>query len=161
MGTISRSYVLIALLWLVAGMAEGFWMGATNSLQYRDFHVAMLLPGFVTLAVYGAVYRLWPQLEAARLATLQFWLAVSGSLLIVLGTLQQVLTGSVVIDRLGIGQRHRRSGALALPLCRVGSLERGEVGGERRDLPLVERPRHRHHHRVGAPPLAKRAQEIG
>ncbi len=103
MGTISRSYVLIALLWLVAGMAEGFWMGATNSLEYRDFHVAMLLPGFVTLAVYGAVYRLWPQLEAARLATLQFWLAVSGSLLIVLGTLQQVLTGSVVIVALGSG----------------------------------------------------------
>ncbi len=84
-------------------MAEGFWMGATNSLQYRDFHVAMLLPGFVTLAVYGAVYRLWPQLEAARLATLQFCLAVSGSLLIVLGTLQQVLTGSVVIVALGSG----------------------------------------------------------
>jgi len=103
MGTISRSYVLIALLCLVAGMAEGFWMGATNSLQYRDFHVAMLLPRFVTLAVYGAVYRLWPQLEAARLATLQFWLAVSGSLLIVLGTLQQVLTGSVVIVALGSG----------------------------------------------------------
>ena len=103
MGTTSRSYVLIALLWLVAGMAGGFWMGATNSLEYRDFHVAMLLPGFVTLVVYGVVYRLWPQLEAARLATLQFWLAVSGSLLIVLGTLQQVLTGSVVIVALGSG----------------------------------------------------------
>ena len=43
------------------------------------------------------------QLEAARLATLQFWLAVSGSLLIVLGTLQQVFTGSVVVVALGSG----------------------------------------------------------
>ncbi len=60
-------------------MAEGFWMGATNSLQYRDFHVAMLLPGFVTLAVYGAVSRLWPQLETARLATLQFGVVEEGS----------------------------------------------------------------------------------
>jgi hypothetical protein len=103
MRSIARSYVLVALLWLVGGMIEGFWMGATNSLQYRDFHVAMLLPGFVTLAVYGAIYRLWPQLETAPLATVQFWLAVSGSLLIVLGTLQQALTGSVMIVAAGSG----------------------------------------------------------
>jgi cbb3-type cytochrome oxidase subunit 1 len=53
------------------------------------------------LAIYGVTYRLWPQLEAARLARLQFWLAALGVLLLILGTIQQVLTGSVVVVAIG------------------------------------------------------------
>jgi cbb3-type cytochrome oxidase subunit 1 len=92
---------LLSLLWLVAGMIEGFWMGASGALQYRDLHVAMLLPGFVTLAIYGVLYRLWPQLHSSPLARLQFWLAVIGSALIVAGSLQLALTGSVIIVAIG------------------------------------------------------------
>ncbi len=101
MTDLARSYMLIALAWLLLGMVEGFWMGASNALEYRSVHISMVLQGFVNLAVYGAVYRLWPQLQAGRWARLQFWSTNIGTVLIVLGTLQQALTGSVVVVATG------------------------------------------------------------
>lgn len=96
-----RTYFLVALLLLLVGTVQGFWMGATNALQYKNLHVALLLPGFVTLSVYGALYRLWPELERARLARLQFILATLGVLVLVIGTIVQALSGSIVLDAIG------------------------------------------------------------
>ena len=101
MRNIGRAYMFIALSWLIAGMALGLWMGATNALQYLPLHLTMMMLGFVLLAIYGAIYRLWPQLEMARFATLQFWLSTTGALLMNIGTLIQVLGGSIVIDGIG------------------------------------------------------------
>jgi hypothetical protein len=72
-----------------------------NSLLYHPVHVTITMLGFVLLAVYGFIYRLWPQLEMARYASLQFWLSTIGGLLMVIGTYVQVLGGSVWIDGVG------------------------------------------------------------
>jgi len=72
MKDLGRTYFCVASSLLIIGMVQGFWMGATNALQYRDAHVGLLLPGFVTLSIYGAIYRLWPRLETSRLAKVQF-----------------------------------------------------------------------------------------
>ena len=63
MAKIDRLYIATALLLLVIGMALGFYMGAAGDSTVRDTHVAILLPGFVTLAVYGVIYRLWPAMK--------------------------------------------------------------------------------------------------
>ena len=79
MPNIDRAYVMVALLLLVAGELLGFFMGATNDLSLRDTHVAMVLPGFVVLTLYGVIYRLWPVTKDSSLAKAQFWIAVFGS----------------------------------------------------------------------------------
>ena len=112
MRNLGRTYMLTALFWLLAGMALGLWMGATNALQYRPLHITMMMLGFVLLAIYGAIFRLWPQLEMARFATLQFWLSTMGAFLMTIGTLNQVLGGSIVID--GIGSALAFGGAIVL-----------------------------------------------
>jgi hypothetical protein len=112
MRNLGRTYMLTALFWLLAGMALGLWMGATNALQYRPLHITMMMLGFVLLAIYGAIFRLWPQLEMARFATLQFWLSSMGAFLMTIGTLNQVLGGSIVID--GIGSALAFGGAIVL-----------------------------------------------
>ena len=101
MRNLGRAYMLTALFWLLAGMALGLWMGATNAMQYRPLHITMMMLGFALLAIYGAIFRLWPQLEMARLATPQFWLSTVGVLLMNVGTLIQVLGGSIMIDGTG------------------------------------------------------------
>ncbi len=101
MKNLGKTYFALALLLLLAGMTQGFWMGATNALQYKDTHVAILLPGFVLMAVFGTIYRLWPRLETAALAKVQFLLSAGGAALMIAGTLQQALTGSVAIVATG------------------------------------------------------------
>jgi peptidoglycan/LPS O-acetylase OafA/YrhL len=80
MPNIDRAYVIIALLLLVLGELLGFYMGASQDLSVRDTHVAMVLPGFVVLTLYGVLYRLWPQMKEGSLAKFQFWFAVIGAL---------------------------------------------------------------------------------
>jgi hypothetical protein len=53
----------------------------------------MLLPGFVVLAVYGAVYRLWPEMKNSGLAKAQFWLASLAVLGQVAGAYQFMRSG--------------------------------------------------------------------
>jgi hypothetical protein len=97
----ARRYVAIALFWLLAGMLQGFWMGATNAIEFKSTHVAMMMLGFVLPLVFGVLYRLWPELGTGVLAQLQFWLTVVGGPVNMLGALQITLTGGIMLAVIG------------------------------------------------------------
>jgi hypothetical protein len=50
--------VALALSLLVVGEALGLSMGIVSDMKFRPVHVAMVLPGFVVLALYGFMFRL-------------------------------------------------------------------------------------------------------
>jgi peptidoglycan/LPS O-acetylase OafA/YrhL len=98
MAKIDRVYIATALILLVIGMVLGFYMGAAGDGTVRDTHVALLLPGFVTLALYGVIYRLWPAMKKSPLARVQFWSAAIGTALMIVGAyLFQAGMGVIVI----------------------------------------------------------------
>jgi hypothetical protein len=98
MAKIDRLYIATALSLLVIGMVLGFYMGAAGDGTVRDTHVAILLPGFVTLAVYGVIYRLWPAMKQSPLARVQFWSAAIGAAFMIVGAyLFQAGMGVIVI----------------------------------------------------------------
>lgn len=103
MANIDRNFVILSLAWLVLGTLFGFWMGASGNVQYVGVHVTMLLPGFVTLAIYGSIYRLWPELKQASLAKLQFWLAAASLPFMVAGGGMQVQSGSIALIAVSSG----------------------------------------------------------
>jgi hypothetical protein len=96
MPNIDRAYVMVALLLLVAGELLGFYMGATNDSSVRDTHVALVLPGFVVLTLYGVIYRLWPVMKDSPLAQVQFWAAVIGALGLVIAAYLIAIGAGVV-----------------------------------------------------------------
>jgi hypothetical protein len=98
---IDRSYVVIALALAVIGMVLGLYMGIASDLTLRSVHVAFMLPGFVTLAIYGFVFRLWPALNKAPLAQAQFWTASAGAALLIVGSYFYATSGSVPIGAIG------------------------------------------------------------
>jgi|SRR5215468_7624552 len=97
MAHIDRAYIAIALLLLIVGELLGLYMGIANDMRYRSVHVAMVLPGFVTLAIYGFIYRLWPDMKNAALAPAQFWIAVLSAIGLVAGAYHFSFTGGVWI----------------------------------------------------------------
>jgi hypothetical protein len=92
---IDRTYVAVALIWAVVGMLLGFYMGVAADNKLLVVHVAMMLTGFVTLALYGILFRLWPALAKAPLARAQFWTAQAGAAGIVVGSYFFAVNGSV------------------------------------------------------------------
>ena len=97
MAQIDRAFVGVSLGWLILGMVLGLYMGITASNQLLVVHVAMLMSGFVVLAIYGVIYRLWPGLKASPLAKAQFWMAVVAVLGQVIGAYQFATSGGTEI----------------------------------------------------------------
>ena len=97
MAQIDRAFVGVALGWLILGMVLGLYMGITASNQLLVVHVAMLMSGFVVLAIYGVIYRLWPGLKSSPLAKAQFWIAVIAVLGQVIGAYQFATSGGTEI----------------------------------------------------------------
>jgi hypothetical protein len=88
MAQIDRILVSVGFMWLILGMILGLNMGMTGNNQLQAVHIAMLLPGFVVLAVYGMVYRLWPAVKTSPLARAQCWSAIIAVLGQVVGAYQ-------------------------------------------------------------------------
>ena len=101
MGQIDRSFVAIGLIWLILGMTLGIYMGIANDNKWVTVHVAMLLGGFVVLTVYGALFRLWPAMNSGAVPKIQFWLGVTGTLLLAAGAAILVNNGGVALAAIG------------------------------------------------------------
>jgi len=66
--------VKIAVIYLVAGMSLGIWMGIAQDHTLRGAHAHINLLGWATLAVCAVVFHIFPDLARTRLATAWFWL---------------------------------------------------------------------------------------
>jgi len=97
MAQIDRAYVGLALALLIVGELLGFYMGMQNDMKWRTVHIIIVLLGFVTLALFGALYRLWPAMKEGALPTAQFWLTVIATAGIIVGSILQVQSGSVTV----------------------------------------------------------------
>jgi hypothetical protein len=93
MTQIDRILVTVGFVWLILGMLLGLHMGMTESIQFEAVHIAMLLPGFVVLVVYGMVYRLWPAVKNSPLAKVQCWTAIVAVLGQVMGAYMFATSG--------------------------------------------------------------------
>ena len=97
MAQIDRAYVAIALALLIIGELLGFYMGMQNDMKWRTVHIIIVLVGFVTLGMFGALFRLWPAMKVGALASAQFYLMVIATAGIIAGSILQVQSGSVVV----------------------------------------------------------------
>ncbi len=86
-----KAFLKASIAWLAAGVTLGVAMAVYPQLIiYRPAHVHMNLLGFVTMMIYGVAYHVIPrftghQLHSRRTAEVQWWLANSGLLLMVIG----------------------------------------------------------------------------
>ena len=72
-------------------------MGMMNDTKWRGVHIVIVLVGFVTIALFGVMFRLWPAMKEGSLATAQFWLTIIGVIGVIVGSVLQMQNGSVVI----------------------------------------------------------------
>ena len=87
----AKAFLKSSLAWLALGVTLGVAMAAHPVwIIYRPAHMHMLLPGFVTMMIFGVAYHVIPRfvgfpLHRPRLAGVHWWIANAGLLLMVCG----------------------------------------------------------------------------
>lgn len=82
---IESIFLIIAFIYLVAGMGLGIGMGIAEDFAYAHLHAHINLVGFVAHGLFGITHRLWPALRDSFLSTPQVLLAVCGAPVFLIG----------------------------------------------------------------------------
>jgi cbb3-type cytochrome oxidase subunit 1 len=72
----------LAVLFVVAGMAMGIGMAASQDHSIMPAHAHLNLLGWVSLFLFGIYYERRPALDMSRLATIQVWLWSVGTVVL-------------------------------------------------------------------------------
>lgn len=72
---LAPAFIKLAVVYFVVGVALGNYMGAALDLSLRTVHAHINLLGWVSLALAGVVYTLYPVAGRSALALWHFWLA--------------------------------------------------------------------------------------
>jgi hypothetical protein len=70
----SRRWLTMAILYFVAAVCMGVFMGASHDHRLMSVHAHMNLLGWVTMTLIGFFYWFFPRQAQSRVATTQFWL---------------------------------------------------------------------------------------
>ena len=73
--TAGAPWLKSAVLYLIAGIALGIVMGASENFTLRPVHAHINLLGWTTMALAGLTYSIFPAAAQSRLARVHFWLA--------------------------------------------------------------------------------------
>jgi cbb3-type cytochrome oxidase subunit 1 len=78
-------FLRTAVIYVLAGMSLGIFMALSDDHSQMPTHAHMNLLGWVSMALYAVVYRLWPETARSALAPWHFWIANLGTLVVVVG----------------------------------------------------------------------------
>ncbi|MSO75688.1 MAG: hypothetical protein EXQ87_02085 [Alphaproteobacteria bacterium] len=81
----ANRYFRAAVLYALIGMIWGIAMGVSRDHSTYPAHAHLLLLGWVSMALYGAVYRLCPKAAEGAVPRAQFWLAQVGLIVMIPG----------------------------------------------------------------------------
>jgi cbb3-type cytochrome oxidase subunit 1 len=91
MDRIDIKFMALGAAMLVVGVAMGIYMGIVHDFQLSPVHAHVNLVGWVSLSLFGIVYKLFPELQARRSAKLHFMLAAPAGVVFPFGIALAVL----------------------------------------------------------------------
>jgi hypothetical protein len=72
----SNWFLRIAMFYIIAGVALGIYMAASNNHLMHPVHAHLNLLGWVAMSLFGLFYRVIPEAAETRLAKTHFWIYV-------------------------------------------------------------------------------------
>jgi hypothetical protein len=94
---IARNFFTLAILYALAGMALGIYMGLSQDHSQMPVHAHTMVAGWLMSSVFAFFYHLFPKAGFGLLAQVHFWLtAVSGTGLLV--ALSLLLAGNASFE---------------------------------------------------------------
>lgn len=120
---LAARYFGSAILYAILGMSLGLHMGLSKDHAQMPTHAHLLVVGWVSFAIFGVFYHLFPSATEGLLAKLQFWLA-QASLVALIAGLFFIFRGNAAADpvagvsSIGLLVSMILFGVIALPVLR-------------------------------------------
>ena len=80
-----KKFVLASLGYAIAGLALGLFMAASKNHGQLVTHAHIMLIGFVVSFIYALCHKLWLNNSSSKLATVQYYVHMVGTLVAVVG----------------------------------------------------------------------------
>ena len=94
-------FITIAIVYAVIGMIFGIMMGVTEAFDYGDLHAHINLLGWASLAIFGLVYRAYPEMAKSRMTLIHFWVANAGIVVFLVGIYFVLTNGNAALAIVG------------------------------------------------------------
>lgn len=91
---ISRSFMLVGIVFLIVGIPIGIYMGAAGNYDLAPLHAHLNLLGFVLMTLFGVVYHVFPKMAESKLSLVHFWLHAIGAVVLLI-MLYLLLSGQI------------------------------------------------------------------
>jgi hypothetical protein len=85
MNRLDLKFLLLAAIMLTAGVTLGVVMGIRHDFALAPVHAHINLVGWASLALFGIVYKLYPEMARSRIAGLHFILAAPAAIMFPVG----------------------------------------------------------------------------
>ena len=99
-------FIKIAAVYFFIAVCLGLVMGIIHNFSFASVHAHVNLLGWVSMAIFGAIYSIYPSAAETKLATIHFWLhniglpLMQGALFIMLLTGNEAFTIATIIGSL-------------------------------------------------------------
>jgi len=94
--SLANRFILAGIAYGIIGMLMGLAMGATGKFDMAPVHAHIILLGWVSMVLFGLLYRGIPAMEKETLAAWQFWISNIG-LIIMMITLAMVINKNMSV----------------------------------------------------------------
>jgi len=71
---VAARFIKIAAVYFVIGVSMGLYMSMVHAYTLTSAHAHVNLLGWVSLAIFGCIYSLFPQAANSKLAKVHFWI---------------------------------------------------------------------------------------
>jgi cbb3-type cytochrome oxidase subunit 1 len=95
--TMNRWFIKVAALYFLLGNLVGMFMSSKHNFDFAPFHAHINLLGWVSLALFGLIYTVFPKAGDTKLATWHFWI-YNIFLLVMMVGLFSVLAGNSAME---------------------------------------------------------------
>jgi cbb3-type cytochrome oxidase subunit 1 len=93
----ARNFFILALLYGIAGMLLGLYMGLSQDHSQMPVHAHAMVLGWLMSGFFAFFYHLFPAIGQSRLATVHFWLTAASGI-VILVSLFFVLSGNIALE---------------------------------------------------------------
>ncbi|HEY0817873.1 MAG TPA: hypothetical protein VGD46_03790 [Rhizobacter sp.] len=100
---ISRTLIKLSVVYFLVAIVLGNYMGMQQDFRLKHVHVHIALLGWLSLAMIGVLYRVYPELEEGWLPRAHLWLHNVGLVVFMGGFTGYVLQGKQFVPALGTG----------------------------------------------------------